>query len=275
MLARAVGGPPWLSRVESRALVAVRLRTFLAGDAAVSAELCARLATLLAYDVAPAVPRTGSGAAGEILPLAHAWGHLAGVGRVLDAAGTAVRGRARSSIRSHRHRSGPRRGSPCSPVSPRRRPSRRCAPPTWTGWSSRPRRVAAGIVLLGASRDPYLPAVARGDIALAAVLARLGEYVGPLAAPRHLQAPVSIRVAGPVLAHLRREAARLDEVVDRALAAVGDSPAYLPTEAASASWVRRASTGWTRPRPSTPPVRPSSTRRPSGPLVCTGCWTRR
>ncbi len=230
MLARAVGAPPWLSRIEARALVAVRLRTFLAGDAAVSAELCAWLATLLAHDVAPAVPRTGSGAAGEILPLAHAWGHLAGVGRVLDADGSAV---------------------PAGPVvdplgPPRLGPKEGIAllagVPTATALvalraadvdrlvDQSTAVLAAGIVLVGVSRDPYLPAVARGDDELAESLARLGEYVAPLAAPAHLQAPVSFRVAGPVLAHLRREAGRLAQVADRALDAVGDSPAYLPTE---------------------------------------------
>ena len=219
MLARAVGGPPWLTRPETRALLAVRLRTFLPGDAAVSAELCAWIATLLAHDALPDVPRTGSGAAGEILPLAHAWGHLAGVGRALDTGGAVP------------PRLGPKEGIALL-----------AGVPTATALavlraadvdrliSQTAVVAAAGIVLLGASRDPYLPATARGDDELAAVLAGLGERVGPIAAPRHLQAPVSVRVAGPVLAHLRREQTRLEEVVDRALAGVGDSPAYLPTE---------------------------------------------
>ena len=90
LVGRAVGGPPWLSRTEARAVVAVRLRTFLSGDAGVSAELCAWLATLLAEDLVPAVPRSPSGSAGEIIPLAHAWGHLAGVGRMLDRRDDAV-----------------------------------------------------------------------------------------------------------------------------------------------------------------------------------------
>ncbi|GAA4707152.1 aromatic amino acid lyase [Nocardioides conyzicola] len=219
MLARAVGGPPYLSRTETRALLAVRLRMFLAGDAAVSAGLCSWLVTLLDHDALPDVPRTGSGAAGEILPLAHAWGHLAGVGRPLDTGG------------AEPPRLGPKEGIALL-----------AGVPTATALAALrgtdlDRLVAqttvvaaAGIVLLGASRDPYLPAVARGDAELAAVLAGLGEYVGPLAEPRHLQAPVSVRVAGPVLAHLRREEARLGDVVDRALAAVADSPAYLSTE---------------------------------------------
>src|SRR5216684_2348840 len=47
MLARATGGPPWLDPAEVRALIAVRLRTFLSGDAGVSAGLCRRLADVL------------------------------------------------------------------------------------------------------------------------------------------------------------------------------------------------------------------------------------
>ncbi len=89
LLARAVGGPPWFDAPEVRALVAARLRTFLSGDAGVSVELCDWLVEQLDGGVVAAVPRTGSGGAGEIIPLAHAWGQLAGVGRVLGADGRA------------------------------------------------------------------------------------------------------------------------------------------------------------------------------------------
>jgi histidine ammonia-lyase len=49
----------------------------------VSAALCQRLADFLNRGIVPAVPRTGAGAAGEIVPLAHAFGPVAGLGRVL------------------------------------------------------------------------------------------------------------------------------------------------------------------------------------------------
>src|SRR5216683_3293639 len=71
LLARATGGPPWLDPADARAIIAVRLRTFLSGDSGVSAELCQRLAGFLNAGVVPAVPRTGMGCAGEIMPLAH------------------------------------------------------------------------------------------------------------------------------------------------------------------------------------------------------------
>ena len=167
----------------------------------------------------PAVPRTGSGAAGEILPLAHAWGHLAGVGRVLDADGTAVPA-----------------GPVVDPLSPPRLGPKEgiallAGVPTATALAvlraadvdrlvaQTTAVAAAGIVLLGASRDPYLPAIARGDDELAAVARPAGGVRrSARGAPAHLQAPVSVRVAGPVLAHLRREAAPgWAQVADRAL----------------------------------------------------------
>src|SRR5262245_66008053 len=83
LLARATGGPPWLDASDARALIAVRLRTFLSGDAGVSAALCPRLADVLGAGLIPAVPRTGVGSAGELLPLAHAVGAACGVGPVL------------------------------------------------------------------------------------------------------------------------------------------------------------------------------------------------
>ena len=83
LLARATGGPPWLDRPEVRAIITVRLLTFLSGDAAVSAGLCRRLAEFLDTGIVPAVPRTGMGAAGEIMQLAHAFGPMVGIGQVL------------------------------------------------------------------------------------------------------------------------------------------------------------------------------------------------
>ncbi len=63
----------------------MRLRTFLSGDAGVSALLCQRLADFLAAGTSyPAVPAQAAGTAGEILALAHAFGPLAGIGRGAD-----------------------------------------------------------------------------------------------------------------------------------------------------------------------------------------------
>ena len=61
LTARAAGGPPWLTRAETRAVLAVRLRTFLNGDAAVSSQLCGRLAESIALGLLPALPRRSTG----------------------------------------------------------------------------------------------------------------------------------------------------------------------------------------------------------------------
>ena len=90
MAGRAVGSAPWLRREQARAVVAARLRTFLDPAAGVSPQLCELLARLLDLDVVPAVPARGSGAAGEIIPLAHVGAVLLGTGQVLDDSGRAV-----------------------------------------------------------------------------------------------------------------------------------------------------------------------------------------
>jgi histidine ammonia-lyase len=88
---------------------------------------------------------------------------------------------------------------------------------------------SAGLSILAArvSRDPYRAACARGDEVHAAVLARLRAMAGDDSSPRTLQAPVSFRVAGPVLAQVARAAGLLEAAVHRALNGVTDSPAYL------------------------------------------------
>src|ERR1700722_5827460 len=83
LTARAVGGPPWLSPAETRAVLAVRLRTFLNGDAGVSAALCVRLAESIELGLLPALPRRSTGVAGEIVGLAHLGAALTGAGEVL------------------------------------------------------------------------------------------------------------------------------------------------------------------------------------------------
>ncbi|MDX6281527.1 MAG: histidine ammonia-lyase, partial [Kribbellaceae bacterium] len=84
LLARAVGGEPWLPAAEARAVVLARLKTFLTGDAGVSPELCLQLVALLNSGLVPAIPTAGAGSAGEIIPLAHAFGPLVGIGSLLS-----------------------------------------------------------------------------------------------------------------------------------------------------------------------------------------------
>lgn len=229
LLARATGGPPWLGMAEARAVVTARLLTFLSGDAAVSAELCERLAGLLNHGIVPAVPRTGAGAAGEIMQLAHAFGPLAGIGRVLGPDGSPRP--AREALRD--------RGLGEFPLGPKEGIALLEGVPGATGLCALRLGEAAGlatlmeaaaalsIAVIRAQRDPYQAACGRGDDLLAGVLGRLRAAAGEEPSPRSLQAPVSFRVAGPVLTQVRRAAAQLEAAAGRALAGVTDSPAFL------------------------------------------------
>jgi histidine ammonia-lyase len=229
LLARACGGPPWLSPPDVRAIITVRLLTFLSGDAAVSAELCQRLADFLSNGIVPAVPRGGAGAAGEIMQLAHAFGPLAGLGQVLGPDGSLRP--AREVLRSHRLAEfslGPKEGIALIQGVPgatalcvlRLGEAAMLA-------SLMEAAAALSIVAIRAPRDPYREACGRGDDVLAAVLGRLRAAVGDDQSPRSLQAPVSFRVAGPVLTQVHRAATLLEAAARRALAGVTDSPAYL------------------------------------------------
>jgi histidine ammonia-lyase len=206
LLGRAVGGPPWLPADEARAVLIGRLRTFLTGDAGVSVELVQRLVAFINSGEMPEIPVGGAGSAGEIIPLAHAFGQLADdlgpkEGIALLAGIPGATGRA--ALHAAR--------------------VRRLA--------DRLSEIAAGsIAVIGANRAPYQPLTARGDDVLAAELARLRDMAGPEPDPRSLQAPVSFRVAGPVLAHVRRTLDQLDAAVGRAFSGVTDSPAYLDGE---------------------------------------------
>jgi histidine ammonia-lyase len=223
LLARAVGGEPWLPPVEARAVVLARLKTFLTGDAGVSPELCLQLVALLNSGKVPAIPTAGAGSAGEIIPLAHAFGPLVGIGSLLaDGATVQAKGEL-----------------PPFELGPKEGISLLAGVPGATGraWlqvgvagrlAEKLSLVAAGaIAVVGANRDPYNPLCGRGDELLGEELARILRAAGPEGEPRSLQAPVSFRVAGQVISHVRRSVQRLDEAVERAFTGVTDSPAFL------------------------------------------------
>ena len=230
MLGRAVGSPPWLTRRQARATVAARLRTFLNGDAAVSAGLCEQLAALLNADVVPAVPSTGLGAAGEIIALAHLGALVTGSGSALGAdgvsAGPAVDALAAAGLDPY-------------PLAVKEGVALLEGVPTTSALailaSARARQLAdraavvagTAIAVTRANRDPYSAVLARGDAELAAALGRIREIAGADPEPRSLQAPLSFRVLGPALAHLDRCTSALDAAVERALGGVSDSPAFV------------------------------------------------
>jgi histidine ammonia-lyase len=229
LLARATGGPPWLDVPEVRAVFAVRLLTFLSGDAAVSDELCQRLADFLNHGLAPAVPRAGAGAAGEIMQLAHAFGPVAGIGWVLGPGQRLVpAGQALREAGLGGFTPGPKEGIALIQGVPGA--TGLCALRLGEAavlTSLMEGAAALSIVAARAPRDPYRAACARGDDLLAVVLGRLRAAIGDDPSPRSLQAPVSFRVAGPVLTHVVRAAGLLEAAVRRALTGVTDSPAYL------------------------------------------------
>ncbi|WP_305785463.1 aromatic amino acid lyase [Symbioplanes lichenis] len=227
MTGRAVGSAPWLRREEARALLAVRLRTLLHPAAGSSPELCRHLAALLDADVVPAVPARGSGAAGEIIPLAHAGAALNGTGQVLDATGTAID--AAEALAA-------------AGLSPRSFAAKEGVAflegvPGLTGLAilaADASRVllkqallvtAASHAVARASRDPLHPALADSP-ELATVLDALRGLLHEQSEGK-LQAPVSFRVTAPALAVALRAVAALEAAADRALAAVTDSPAHL------------------------------------------------
>ncbi|MFG1910935.1 aromatic amino acid lyase [Kribbella sp. NPDC048928] len=204
LLGRAVGGPPWLPAEEVRAVLIGRLRTFLTGDAAVSTDLIHQLVALINSGEPPKIPLEGAGSAGEIIPLAHAFASLdpgpkEGISLLAGIPGATGRA-ALHATRVHQL------ADKLTAVA------------------------AAAIAVVGANRDPYGEAVGRADEALTAELARLRDLAGPEPDPRSLQAPVSFRVAGHVLAHVRRTLQNLDAAVERAFDGVTDSPAYLDGE---------------------------------------------
>ncbi len=243
LLGRAVGGPPWLPADEARAVVVARLRTFLTGDAGVSAELCLQLVELLNGDVVPAIPLEGAGSAGEIIPLAHAFGPLVGIGSVLTSDVLTSDVLTSDELGSVLASGGTAAAAPSSfELGPKEGIALLAGIPGATGraWlqATRARALlehqrlaaAAAIAVIGANRDPYNPLCGRGDEVLTLELTRLLELAGPEVEPRSLQAPVSFRVAGHVFANVSRAVERLDEAVSRALTGVTDSPAFLDGE---------------------------------------------
>lgn len=229
MLARSVGSAPWLDRASVRAAVAVRLRTLLEPEAGVGPALASALAALLGTRLHPAVPASGYGAAGEIVPLAHLGGFLTGRGDGLDPAGRLVpaAGLLRDAGLAP-YRLAVKEGVAFLEGVPAATAlAVLVAADAQAAAGQALVAAAAEIVLVRAPRDPYDVALARGDDDLSLVLSRLLELVGDEPAPRMLQAPVSFRVVGPAVAVLLRAVRHLDEAVERAWTGVSTSPALV------------------------------------------------
>lgn len=216
MLGRAVGSAPWLERVDARAVVAARLRTLMHPAAGASPDLCLQLVSVLDLDVVPAVPARGSGAAGEIIPLAHLGAALIGTGEFVVASPAFE----------------PR------PFEAKEGVAFLEGVPGLTGMAAVASAAARALIdrivtvcgleqaIVGASLDPLHPALGQGDEILAGVLSALRSARGDAPA-RGLQAPVSFRVTAAALAVALRAVAALEDAVGRALDTVTDSPAFL------------------------------------------------
>ncbi|MEV7549062.1 aromatic amino acid lyase [Amycolatopsis sp. NPDC089917] len=226
LIGRAVGGPPWLSPAEARWLLLVRLRDLLAPEAGASPELVTFLVDRLNEGFTPAVPRTGLGSAGEIIPLAHAFQTFLGVGTVLvDGVETPA-----SEVLAKPYEPGLKEGTTLIQGSP--------LAETLAAFAlAEVRRLvdlqtlaaAIAIDVLGAPQAIYRPALAGDDRVLRAVLAEVSELIhGSAERPDVVQAPVSVRVAPRAIAHLTRVADDLDDVLRRSMPA--DSPAFLDGE---------------------------------------------
>lgn len=232
LLGRAVGSAPWLPAEEARAVLVARLAGLVSGHAGVSAALCTFLVERLNDGFDPAIPALAMGSAGEVMPLAHAFQTIVGIGSVLTRSGTTQD--AASALAE-------RGVAPYEPAAKEGIALLAGAPAAAALALARGRAVralrrqllastAAAISALQAPLDPYDPALTRldADPLLAAVLTGLRDALaGAEHAPAAHQAPVSFRVAPQVLAHVDREAARLDAGVRHALGTVTDSPVHL------------------------------------------------
>lgn len=229
LIGRAVGGPPWLPEPDVRALLAVRLRTFLAPTTGVTPELVNFLADRLNDGFVPAVPRDGLGSAGEIIPLSHAFQTFIGVGTVLE---DGVEVPAATALR--------RRGLRPFPLRPKEGVSLIQGSPLALAHAvmrgDEARRVVAlhevatalTIDALAVPRTIYDPALAGADTVLASVLAGIRSLTeGAPVRPDVVQAPVSVRVGPQAIAHARRTLDELTTTAELLLGAPTDSPAFL------------------------------------------------
>lgn len=232
LVGRAVGGPPWLPEEDVRALFAVRLRDLLTPESGASADAAEFLVRRLNEGFVPAVPATGSGSAGEIIPLSHAFQTFLGRGQLL-------RGR----HVAEPYQPGPKEGTTFIQGSPIA-----IAHAILRGATARAlvelqlTATAATIDALGAPRGNYRPELAR-DPVLREILDRVTALTESGRQRGVVQAPVSVRVGPQALAHTVRVLDDLAAAAGRALAAPTDSPAFLDGEFVSTAGFHAAELG--------------------------------
>ena len=219
-----------------RGALLLRLTGFLAGDAAVSPELCEFLAARLNDDWTPVVPSRGISSAGEVVALSHLFATLAGTGEVMAEGAVTGAAEALAQRGVAPYVPGLKEGLALVNGAP-------LAPALAAHLTARARALlehatlagALAAVLSGASARPYSPRIGtlKGDPAQQRIHARLSTLVGPDAewADRP-QAPVSFRVLPQVHGAVLEQLEAAEAQVARELRAVTDSPLFLEADGA-------------------------------------------
>ncbi|MGW4484016.1 aromatic amino acid lyase [Amycolatopsis sp. NPDC004368] len=222
LVGRAVGGPPWLSDELTRALLQMRLRSFLQPGAAVSAQLVTFLAERLDDGFLPAVPRAGLGSAGEIIPLAHAFQTFLGLGTVLEDGVETPAAKALARRGVEPFELGPKEGASLIQGSPLAEAyAWVCGRRTERLLERQTQCAAIAVDVLGAPHAVYQHGAS----------ARFHELIAG-AEPRAgvVQAPISVRVGPNVLGLLDRVRTELADELRTSWATPADSPSFVDGE---------------------------------------------
>jgi histidine ammonia-lyase len=232
LIGRAVGGAPWLSESEVRALFVIRLGDLLAPEAGASAELVRFLAARLNDRFTPAVPRAGFGSAGEIIPLAHAFQTFAGIGTVLEDGVETPAADALTRRGVEPYRLGPKEGATLIQGSPLA-----VMHASWNAGSGfqlldlQTLAAAIAVDVTGAPRDMYRFDLAGKDRYLRSRHDEIhGLTAGSTPRPGVVQAPISLRVGPRVIAHADRVVGELLGAVRTFRDTPTDSPAFVGGE---------------------------------------------
>jgi histidine ammonia-lyase len=227
----AAVGPP-LPEPVVRGTMLLRLSGFLSGRAGVSAALCRFIADRLNDRWLPIVPAAVSGAAGETVPLAHLFSTFVGAGEVLVdgepvAAADALTARGITPLQlGAKEGIALVNGAPLAPAL--------ALPLMLRAQALVDQATLAGslaVAVVDASARPYSTRVGalKGDDGQLRVHRRMSELLGDAAGwDSAAQAPVSLRVIPQVHGPALDMIDRLRGHLERELAAVTDSPVFMP-----------------------------------------------
>jgi histidine ammonia-lyase len=245
LVGRAVGGSPWLSAEEVRLLLLVRLRDLLRPDVAASPELVTFLVDRLNDGFTPAVPRSGLGSAGEIIPLSHAFQTFLGIGTVLEdgvetpAAEALARRGVEPYVLGAKEGVSLIQGSPLAMMHV-------INGQTFAQQLIDLQTLAAAIAVdvLGAPKGVYAPKLAGADAHLENLLSEFESLIGwGPSRPGLVQAPVSVRVGPRAISHADRVTSELRAALLRWQSEPTDSPAFVDGDFVSTTGFHAAELG--------------------------------